>query len=310
MGSRHLQALALVNEALSIHVVEPSTESTNRAKERYASELAKAAHQVHFYSSLSSLPKGLSVAIVATNADCRAEVVRELLKTTKVDYLVLEKILFTQLSDYEQIEELCRASVTRTWVNCCMRQMPFFQDLRKSLKGQKVQFQAFGGRYGLITNAIHHVDYMAYVCDDLHFELSTEFLEKDLVESKRRGFFEMSGMLVAQFSKGSRATMTCFQESEIPILVELQSERKRFLIREPERKLWEASEEQNWQWSERDIEIPRQSRLTNLLVEDLLREGECSLTPLRESALIHLQLLKPLYTKLASLGLTKANAFT
>lgn len=55
--------------------------------------------------------------------------------------------------------------------------------------------------------------------------------------------------------------------------------------------MWFSGAENQWAWSERSTRIPYQSELTTRVVETLLKEDVCPLSPLGESILIHRQLL-------------------
>jgi hypothetical protein len=56
--------------------------------------------------------------------------------------------------------------------------------------------------------------------------------------------------------------------------------------------MFTAAAQHDWQWSRQDFEMPFQSQLTNVFVEELLCEMKCSLTPYMESSQHHTALLK------------------
>ncbi len=297
VGSRHLQALAAVSEPLSIHVVEPSPKAQATAQERFASFKQKAPHEILFRTDLSDLPKSLDVTIVATNADVRKNVCVELLSKAKVRYLLLEKILFADPQDYEEVDRLLKApDAPKTWVNCCMRQMPIFQQIKDWMGFEKSFFvQASGSNYGLVTNAIHHLDFVAYLTGCQNFTLQTELLDKNILASKRKGFLELSGTLTAQFEDGTQVVMQGFPTGELPVVVEVHTPNQRILVREAERRAWISKRESKWVWTDIEAVRPFQSILTTEFVESVLSKGTSVLTPFAESVRIHRQLLDPLH---------------
>jgi hypothetical protein len=80
------------------------------------------------------------------------------------------------------------------------------------------------------------------------------------------------------------------------LVVDIASDRGRFVLREGERKMWVA---ENAEWLELDLAIPLQSELTRQLVGQLLASGDCALTPYARSAELHLPLIEALMMHLS-----------
>jgi GFO/IDH/MocA oxidoreductase family protein len=296
LGSRHLQALKGVETPLDIHVVEPSGDAARVARERYDAVEAKAAHRVTFHEAVSAVPAitAIDVAVVATNADRRAEAVRMLLDRTRVRYLVLEKLLFARREDYAGIADRVAAAGARAWVNCSMRIMPTYERIRQELGGGPLHYRVTGSNYGLVTNAIHYLDHVVHLTRCESFALDTSGLDPRPIASKRPGFLELTGTLLARFTDGSRCDVTSFAAGAAPHLIEVTTPRARFIVREGEGRLWRSTEAQQWAWQESAAPIPRQSEMTTWLASDLLAKGECGLAPFAGSVKTHLQLLDPL----------------
>lgn len=293
LGSRHLQALQAVATPLEIQVTDPSPESLRVARERFEAVGRGVAHQVRFGTAIE--PTGpVDVAIVATNADARREAVEALLAASPVKSLVLEKLLFDRRADYAPVQELLERSGTRAWVNCPMRVMPPYEEIRAALGGGPLSYRVTGSQYGLVTNAIHYVDHVAHLtgCAEAAFDVSR--LDPKPIASKRRGFLELTGTLLGRFADGSACEVTCHATGTQPVVVEIFSPAHRFIVRESEGKAWASSEAGGWQWEEREARIPYQSQVTTGVVESLLATGECGLAPLAESSRLHLALLEAL----------------
>lgn len=293
LGSRHLQALRNTQHSLDITVSDPSIDSLKIARERYESLPEVGQHQIQY---LESLPQTGSwdLAIVATNASQRRQVVQHALDHFQVKKFVLEKILFTKLSDYEWADKLSQTDLKNAWVNCCMRQMPAYQEIKNNLKDSHFNFVVSGSNYGLVTNAIHYLDYAAWLAGTPEYSLDTTQLDVKAVASKRKGYLELNGTLRANFKSGAVASITCFSEGSLPVSVEVHSKAQRYIVLEAERKtlLWTA--EHNWARQEKDAVIPYQSQLTTELVKQINENKPIALPTLTESVQVHLNLLKPL----------------
>jgi len=293
LGSRHLQALKAVKTPLDIHVVEPREESARIARERYDAVAAAAAHRIAFASDPAGLPP-IDIAIVATNSDRRAEAMRALLGATRVRMMVAEKLLFDRRADYAAIGELLASAGTRAWVNCTMRMVPIYERIRATLGAGPVHYRVTGGNFGLVTNAIHYLDHMVHLTGCESYTVATAALDPELVPSKRAGFREVTGTLVARFADGSRCEVTSLASGTAPVLVEIFDDKTRAIVREAEGRAWISNQGGGWKWEEVEAAIPFQSVLTTWLVDDLVARGDCALVPFATAVGTHLQLLDPL----------------
>lgn len=293
LGSRHLQALQGLAAPAEIRVIDPSPDSLKVARERFEAVGRGIAHQVHYEGAF--VPTGpTDVAIVATNADSRRKAVEALLAASPVKSLVLEKLLFDRRADYAPVQELLARSGTNAWVNCPMRVMPPYEEIRAALGGGPLSYRVTGSQYGLVTNAIHYVDHVAHLtgCAEATFDVSR--LDPQPIASKRRGFLELTGTLLGRFADGSTCEVTCHATGTQPVVVEIFTAGHRFIVRESEGKAWATGEAAGWKWEEREARIPYQSQITTGVVESLLATGACGLAPLAESVRLHLALLEAL----------------
>jgi len=295
IGSRHLQALKKVSPLLSITVIDPNTESLKTAGELYANMPAgPSQHKIEYLTEVPKNKKLIDLAIIATCSDVRAKITAELLKSVKVKYLVFEKILFNKKSDYKSIDKFLHESKATAWVNCSMRMMPTYQKIEEYFKNKQISYIVTGSKFGLITNTIHYLDHVAHLSGTTEFKVNTADLDPKPTESKRKGFLEFNGTLTAHFANGSNASITCYPDGAAPVIVEIHSDKARYIARESEKKAWLARADNHWLWEEVRAVIPPQSQLTTTLTESILKNGGCHLVTYKESKKIHLQMLKPL----------------
>jgi len=293
LGSRHLQALKAVKQPLEIQVIDPSEASLQVAKERYESVPNGQEHKISYSTSIERAD-ATDVAIVATNSDFRRKALDSLFDASETRLLVIEKLLFNQRADYAEVESKLGKAKARAWVNCPMRVMPVYEQIRASLAATPISYRVTGSQFGLVTNAIHYIDHAVHLSGCEEFELDTRGLERTPIPSKRRGFLELNGTLIALFADGTRCEITCYPTGTAPVIVEIFNEKNRYVVRESEGKLWHAGENSKWAWVEQAAPIPYQSQITTGVIESLLSTGDCGLTPYASSARIHLRLLDPL----------------
>lgn len=296
IGSRHLQALKNVRFSLKITVIDPSEQSLNIAKERYDSiPKGSLKHEIDYKNKIPKIKKEkIDIAIVATCSDVRTTIVKELLKYHNLKYLILEKILFNNKGDYSEIDKIINKKNIKTWINCPMRMMPSYQRLEKYFKNKRISYIVTGSKFGLITNAIHYLDHVAYLSDTTDFKINTTGLDQKPIPSRRNGFIEFNGTLTANFENGSNVSLSCYPDSDSPVVVEIHSDTAKYIGRESEGKAWLARAENDWQWKELEAPIPFQSQLTTILTEKILTTDKCDLVSYDESKKIHLNMLEPL----------------
>lgn len=301
LGSRHLQALNLVKKPLDITVIDSSIDSLKTAQARFEASITENIHQINYYNDFK-LDQHCDVAIVASTAKSRRKIIEALLSSTHVNHLVLEKLLFTEKEDYEVISNILDKKDTKTWVNCPMRMMPFYKKLHTQFNNSSVHYHVTGSQYGLITNAIHYLDHLAYITGDNHFKLDLNYLDSQIINSKRPGYYEITGTLIAKYGSGSMAILHCDKQGIAPIQIEIFNNEHRVISKEWEQKAWLTNQNTDWKWQETEANIPFQSTLTAELVGSLLESNNCNLPDFKTSVKTHLQLLDPLKDYLINCG--------
>ncbi len=295
LGSRHLQALKSVNRQLDIYVIDPSTESLNVAQNRFNEIKAGMFEQrVTFSQEMVTSDKEISIAIIATSSGSRKKAIEDLLKNNKINNLVLEKLLFTEIGDLEIVSNLIKKNKINAWVNCPMRMMPFYQELQKSFCHVPIIYQLSGSMFGLVTNLIHYIDYMIYLTGCRDFKLDLSLIDKEIISSKRKGYYELTGTAIARFNNGSVGFFTCYNEGNLGAIMNLVSSDKRVIINEGLGKAYWQPGHNDGTFLEQTFRIPFQSEMTKELVETILDSSDCMLPTYDSSANTHRLIMKPI----------------
>ena len=306
LGSRHLQALSKVSFSAKIEVVDPFPASLDIARARFNEMPANPnISGVHFYTSLSEVSQDVDLAIIATNADIRADVIRQLVSGNKVKNLVLEKVLFQKPDDYTAIQSLLESRGIKAWVNHPRRSFPFYKKLRQSLKtSSQVSYQAQGGAWGLACNGLHMIDHLAFLTGETGLELNFTGLNNGLIQSKRKGFIEVSGALSGRI--GRHPFELFCHESSSPVLITICSDSLHVVIDEANNWFRLATQENNWKWTEEKEKIVYfQSELSNQFTEDILSTGQCDLPTLMEATQLHVPFVTGLLAHINRQGAEK-----
>ncbi|OAM92786.1 Oxidoreductase family, NAD-binding Rossmann fold [Pelosinus fermentans] len=303
IGSRHLQSLALINQPVCIEVLDLNNECLDFARERFEQiEGTGMAKSVRYFNKLEELSDEIKLVIVATSANVRKKVIMELLQKKKVQFIILEKVVFQSPQDFFEINKVFNEKGIKAWINCPRRMWPFYQQLKAKLKGiKKVDYLVSGAnsRLGLGCNGIHFMDLYAFLTDQIDMNLYTDRLDSEIFESKRAGFIEITGTIYGKSTDGGTVMISAHANNDAPILITIQSDALRCIIREEEGKAWISEKENKWQWQEIEYTMPYQSQLTHLAVQDILSQDDCKLTSYHESWKLHDSFLKALILHLS-----------
>lgn len=310
LGSRHLQAIKMVEEPLDILVVDPSNDSLEITKERYGQVATTTEHKINYSNDLLPFNKSeVFAAVIATSSNVRFNVLSSLVESCSVKNILLEKILFQNEDEYQKALEICEKNSIYAWVNCCMRMQDVYFEIGKKLDPQTLSYTVTGSQYGFVTNAIHYLDHACYLAQEKSYTLDTSNLEDNVIESKRKGFYELNGELSARFSNGAKAHLTCFSQGEQPVLIEISDVNNRYIFKENENSFWVSSKDNGWKWTEQELGFKYQSQLTNIFIESLIKEVGVTLPNLKDSSEIHLNLLKPLQSFLRDRNVSSSVEF-
>lgn len=280
LGSRYLQGLAKCRIPLNIFVQDINPASLKVAEQRWTEVYSSQKNiVVSFLSALSSLPNLMDIAIVATTANSRVQVVNDILKNVTVQNWILEKILAQSELDLDKLSRAIGSS--NAWVNTPRRMLSWHQKIKSTLDiNSPLTMTVDGGAWGLACNSVHFLDLLSWLTGETLQHISTSNLRSDWIPAKRPGNFEIFGSIEAEFSSGSKAILTA---SEGDVFYNLSIQDSGYV--------WKIQEEKGIAIRSDGLEIPGripyQSEMSAELVESILKERYCGLPVLAESISIH-----------------------
>lgn len=300
MGSRHLQALKAVKDPLRITVIDPSTVSLQTARERFESMGKKNhPHTLCFVTTFPVSEETIDIAIIATTSAHRRQAIETLLSKHKVKFFILEKLLFQKKEDFYAVDKMLKKSGATAFVNCMMRSIPFYRNLKTKTPLQNVSYTVTSGETGLVTSAVHFLDHLAFLTGCFDYTLDTSLLDPKPIESKRRRFLELTGTITARFKNGSVATLTRYPDIA-PTIISILSPDLFATTNFPIGKAFKIGQShvsrrsEGWESIETTEVMPYQSVMTTGIVENILKNGKSVLATYEEAVKIHLPLLETL----------------
>jgi hypothetical protein len=296
LGSRHLQALALMRGPAIIQVIDPSEESRKIAKDRFheVNHKTDKSIQLQLHHSIDCLENPLDLVLIATSSDIRADLIRALINRVKVKSMLLEKVLFQKEKDYFEIQELLRKENIPAWVNFYRRDTDFFKDVKKKMNLlDEIKISIRGSLWGIGCLGTHFIDLLAFFSGCGDFEFRKSQLDKKILDAKRKGFKEFTGILEGKNSRGDSLTLNSKDHGNEPWVINIENGKSWHKIAEEvggaNYEYFNGQEKSNCR-----IEIPMQSQRTHLLVEKIIHENRCDLTNFHDSVILHIPLIRVL----------------
>lgn len=293
LGSRHLQALAALEQPCNIVVVEPSANARQVARDRYLAVQSNERHRLVMLANTSTLPAELDLVIVATTADVRLCIIEDVLRRSKVRNWLLEKILFQRLEDYSIANRLLQDNPA-VWVNLGQRLWPFFIELKERFADDPdLELQVIGSNWGLGCNAVHNVDIARFLWSgDLRHHAD---LDKELIDSKRATFKEFTGAISTMQGAKVRVRQISYAKGDSPFSFVVSHPTVQMIWRVNAGRLYESAANTNWRWSEREMIAPLQSVVTTRLAREMLQgSADCGLPRFADAVSVHLETIQAL----------------
>ncbi|MCH7535881.1 MAG: hypothetical protein IH948_09110, partial [Bacteroidetes bacterium] len=235
----------------------------------------KEKHELTSSTRIPSKKTPIDLAIVATRSDVRASVIEKLLEKNDVKYLILEKVLFSKKEEYNRISTLLENNNVKTWVNCPRRIYPSYLDFKSKIKNaKKVEFSVAGVDWGMASNSIHFIDLFAFLLDVDEVTIDNCELENQDIDNNFILFF---GSL-AGTGNGHTISINCEDGDKTTVAVEIICDDIIYSIDETNNLLTITEGKNNWRSTETDFNVPVQSQLTHLVLDDLINNQTCGLT--------------------------------
>lgn len=289
LGSRHLQGLLTFSkEKLHVYVVDPAQDSLNMAQQR-GSEVSHE-HQITFIKDISALPDVMDFVVVATNSKVRLQVLRALSQQSKIKYLILEKVLFPEISQYEYALEIIGKHQIQCWVNHPRRMYDDYRKLKTRFSKEKTYaMQVTGAAWGLACNGLHFIDFFEFLTDSPLTNLETNLLNKQPIASKRNGYLEFEGEIHGSLgNKHSFSIQSIPGEQLLAPSISIMTDDLRLFIQESGTPaIYTYSSKNNFAPEIDAFGVAYQSQLTGKLLNQLVTTGDCDLPTLAHASSTH-----------------------
>jgi len=279
LGSRYLQGLSKCENRLQIFIHDVDIGRLMLAKQVWIEFGGLTSiHNILFSKDINELPKDIHLAIIATTANVRPQIISRITYKSYVKYWLIEKVL-AQDNDGLNLIMKSIGSNSKAWVNTPRRALTWHNKIKEQIPvNAPLSMTVSGNSWGLACNAIHFLDLMAWWSGEKLIKISTDLLDNVWFEAKRPGNFEINGIMGAEFSKGSKVVLSSSNNGgDTDYVIRLSYGDTS----------WKIDEANGFASCSNGVSVPGylpyQSEMTPLLVDEILTTHNCQLTPIDES---------------------------
>jgi len=252
LGSRHLQAVASLNEISEINIIDVSNDSLEIGKSR-VKELSDINKNIRFcwLNKIEDVSKGGDLCIVATQAKGRCQIVKQIAQQLGYKNFLIEKIVSQSMEEYLDLMDFAEKNDISIWVNCKSRGYSVHKHIKSKLDpDEPIIFSAVGGNHGLANNGVHTADLFLFhdVSQKIHGFGS--YVDPILHKSKRgSAIFDLSGTICGYSDKGSQFTLSFASDHTSPEHISIVSSRCRFIVDHLSKTAYESYADSKWEWN-------------------------------------------------------------
>jgi predicted dehydrogenase len=286
IGARHVQAMAGVAAPIDLDIIDPLPPARQRAMALLDEAGGLPDGAIREFSRIEDLDAAPDLAIVATASRQRPQAVRAVV-ARGAGSLILEKVLFTRLADYDVVDDLFASAGMQAWVNCPLRSYPRAPRLAELVGRSPFSYRVEGQGWGLACNLVHHLDEFASLsgCDDI--SLNAAKLDRSIASAKRDGYVEFFGSISGKGGDGNRFVASCSSGPASGRTVSIDLGDKRLTI-SPRHELIIAN---GTGTRTEPYPMPPQSKMTSVYVDAILAGRKPALPDYAAAARLHRTML-------------------
>lgn len=292
VGSRHLQAIAKLDFAINVDIVEPFSESIQRGKKRLDEiKYDIDSHVFSWHKDIQELKDKPDLTIVATTATGRAELLCKLTDKGHSRFLI-EKMVCQSNDEYEKILSKFHEKNVKAWVNTNPRCFSSYQKLKEIFEdSDNIHFSVTASNVSALgTNTIHYMDLFAYFTNDYDITMNGDLLINEIFPNKHGShLMEFAGTVVGKIKNGSSISLSFLPSDKLPTIVNIVGKEKHLLIDETNQKILDMVNHENEKFS---FSYEHASTITTKISQEILQRDSCELTTIENSYILHKEIFR------------------
>ena len=136
IGYRHFQSVNALKK-IEITLIDPKIQ---KIKKLYLTNEIKKNNHYIFYNTISRVfNKKFDLVIIATNSKIRLKIFDNLVKKNVSKNIILEKVVYSNLNEYNKYLNIINTRKINCWVNCLNRVFPVSKNIKSTSKKYKLK---------------------------------------------------------------------------------------------------------------------------------------------------------------------------
>ena len=281
IGYRHLEGLLNTNLSLNITVIEISQTTIKEQIKKIKQKKFK--NKKIIFSNIFSIKRlNFDLVICATTAYKRYDLLKKLVNRYNFSKILIEKLAFQNVYDFENALELFKKNEIQCWVNCPRREFKLFKKIKRDNKNiNRLSIDVSGDKWNMASNSIHIFDLFYFLVNTpVNFTQKKINLKK--IPSKHHNFFELTGQLKVYNKKYSVSMGD--QRKNKGFIIKVKTPKIKYYIDEKKKFVRINSNNKTYL---KKITIPLQSQTTKNFIKKIAYNKKISLPTLSEAYLSH-----------------------
>lgn len=283
VGVRHLEGVMKLNTLSQIDCVEIDPQKIKNALSLIAIDKKI---KINFYKNFDFIEKNYEFLILATTADIRLDILKIIIKKSKIKFIIFEKVLAQSQEHLSQFITLSN-NFKKSWVNTPMGQTELYKKLKEIINISSVKEVTFSNFRGLACNAIHLIDFLSSWKNMLPIKINSKDLNRNWFRAERSGFYDIYGKLEIFYKDKTKLTLVSPNKPDVYHCKVLT-----------DKNVWTLVEKENSFFSDNGEKyygkVNFQSEMTNIIIEEIQNTGNCNLPTLEWSIKCHAILIESL----------------
>ena len=236
--------------------------------------------------SLLSKNNNFFLVIISSTANARVKIFENIFNRLTVKFWILEKPICNSLEDINILKKYVKFK--NIYVNYQRRYQPIYIHLKNLINSSQgnLMLKVSASNIGITCNSYHWIDLMRWFTGDKPLKFLTHNFQK-WEKSKRKGFYEVHGNFVLQFKNGSILELTNNKIINDKCVIGNFGKNLKFFINETDNTFLVN----NSLISKKKL---FQSEMSIMILNDLIKSGDCNLETLSNAIIDHRMLFKEL----------------
>ena len=284
IGRRHLEAILKLRD-IRINLIDNNEISLNLSKE-IIYQKNKFNLDINFFNKITEITEKIDLCIIATNSMDRTELILKLINSFSIKYLIVEKVVFNKISDFDKIIKKLNYKKIKSWVNYSRRYDNQFKKIKNDINNiDKIYIEVNGGRWGLGSNSVHFIDLLFFFKNNFKLIVTDKKLHNRIYKSKRKGYYEFGGTIEIKSNKGDKIILKDNMKNNESLTLSISYSNKKYIFNYSDGSL-------NYFKNKKIISSKKfkpifQSNITNKIIQDIFKYKTCALASLKDSKNSH-----------------------